>query len=162
MAHAGGTSGAGADDDAGRGAEDLRSPYQGWPQHRCERCALYGTHLTRLTLVFLTSPVWVLQDHRGRAWAVLQPVRVLCRVRVGHGGGLRLLRAPLLHVRTIALLVLPIAAGMLLLRPDGGGHRQPLVPAPAEQSCLLTIHVAVAIVAYGAFAISFAAAVFPT
>jgi cytochrome c-type biogenesis protein CcsB len=62
------------------------------------------------------------------------------------------------HVRTIALLVLPIAAGMLLYALSVGTTANPLVPA-LQNNLLLTIHVAVAIVAYGAFSISFAAAV---
>jgi cytochrome c-type biogenesis protein CcsB len=62
------------------------------------------------------------------------------------------------HVRTIALLILPIAAGMLLYALTVGATANPLVPA-LQNNLLLTIHVAVAIVAYGAFSISFAAAV---
>ena len=62
------------------------------------------------------------------------------------------------HVRTIALLILPISAAMLLYALTVGATANPLVPA-LQNNLLLTIHVAVAIVAYGAFSISFAAAV---
>jgi len=63
------------------------------------------------------------------------------------------------HLRTLALVVVPVALGLLLYAttvPDG---IDPLVPA-LQNSLLLTIHVAVAILAYGAFTVAFAAAVF--
>jgi ABC-type transport system involved in cytochrome c biogenesis permease subunit len=62
------------------------------------------------------------------------------------------------HVRTIALLVLPISTALLLYAWTVGAESNPLVPA-LQNNLLLTIHVAVAIVAYGAFSISFAAAI---
>lgn len=61
------------------------------------------------------------------------------------------------RVRTIALLVLPIAAAMLLYALTEDSTANPLVPA-LQNSLLLTVHVVVAIFAYGAFAVSFAAA----
>src|SRR5450759_3285194 len=62
------------------------------------------------------------------------------------------------HVRTIALLILPIAIALVLYAWTVGATSNPLVPA-LQNNLLLTIHVAVAIVAYGAVSISFAAAV---
>ena len=62
------------------------------------------------------------------------------------------------HVRTIALLILPITAGILLYAMTVGDTANPLVPA-LQNNLLLTTHVVLAIIAYGAFAVSFAAAV---
>src|SRR3990172_1250261 len=62
------------------------------------------------------------------------------------------------HLRTLALLVLPIALGMLAYATTVPSEIDPLVPA-LQNNLLLTIHVAVAIFAYGAFALAFGAAV---
>lgn len=61
------------------------------------------------------------------------------------------------RIRTIALLVLPVAAGMLLYALTQSATANPLVPA-LQNHLLLTTHVAVAVFAYGAFAVSFGAA----
>ena len=118
--------------------------------------ALYGTHFTRLGAVFLTACLVLRTISTGHgpftnqyefsvafAWGM-----VVAYVYFEHR----------YHVRTIALLVLPIATGMLLYALTVGATANPLVPA-LQNNLLLTIHVAVAIVAYGAFSISFAAAV---
>jgi cytochrome c-type biogenesis protein CcsB len=62
------------------------------------------------------------------------------------------------HLRTLALVVLPIALGMLAYATTVSSEIDPLVPA-LQNNLLLTIHVAVAIFAYGAFALAFGAAV---
>ena len=62
------------------------------------------------------------------------------------------------HIRTIALIVLPMACAMLLYAITVGDTAAPLVPA-LQNSLLLTVHVAVAVVAYGAFAVASGAAV---
>ena len=62
------------------------------------------------------------------------------------------------RLRTLALLVLPIALGMLVYATTVPSDIQPLVPA-LQNNLLLTVHVAVAIIAYGAFALAFGAAV---
>lgn len=62
------------------------------------------------------------------------------------------------RARTLALLVLPITAGMELYALSWDSAADPLVPA-LQNSLLLTTHIIVAIFAYGAFAVSFAAAV---
>lgn len=61
------------------------------------------------------------------------------------------------HVRTLALLILPIAAALMLYAMTVGDAALPLVPA-LHNNLLLTVHVAVAIVAYGAFTVGSAAA----
>lgn len=61
------------------------------------------------------------------------------------------------HVRTLALVILPLTAAMLIYALSVGDIANPLPPA-LQNSLLLTIHVLVAILAYGAFSVSFAAA----
>jgi cytochrome c-type biogenesis protein CcsB len=62
------------------------------------------------------------------------------------------------HARSLALLVLPIALGMLLYATTVPDDIQPLVPA-LQQDLLLTVHVATAVIAYGAFAVACGAAI---
>jgi cytochrome c-type biogenesis protein CcsB len=62
------------------------------------------------------------------------------------------------HARTLALLVLPMAGALLLYATTVGDAALPLVPA-LQNNLLLSAHVALAIVAYGGFAVSAAAAV---
>jgi cytochrome c-type biogenesis protein CcsB len=61
-------------------------------------------------------------------------------------------------IRMLAVLVLPIAIGLLAYATTVPSDVEPLVPA-LQHDLLLTVHVAVAIIAYGAFAIAFGAAV---
>jgi cytochrome c-type biogenesis protein CcsB len=60
------------------------------------------------------------------------------------------------HQRVLALIALPVALAMLLYAGTIPADIEPLVPA-LQNNLLLTVHVAVAIVAYGSFAIGFAA-----
>jgi Cytochrome C assembly protein. len=145
--------GVGARTGAGSGvAETSEGEATGGPRS----LALYGTYFTRLALVFLTACL------------------VLRTIAVGHGPfsnqyefsvsfGWGMIAAYVYfehryHVRTIALLILPLTTGLLLYAMSVGATANPLVPA-LQNNLLLTIHVAVAIIAYGAFAVSFAAAV---
>ncbi|MEP7214627.1 MAG: c-type cytochrome biogenesis protein CcsB [Anaerolineaceae bacterium] len=59
---------------------------------------------------------------------------------------------------TLAIIVLPVAIGLLAYAATIPSGAEPLVPALQNQF-LLTVHVAVAIIAYGAFTVAFAAAV---
>ena len=61
-------------------------------------------------------------------------------------------------LRSLAILVLPVCLAMLSYAATVPSRIDPLVPA-LQNNLLLSIHVAVAIAAYGAFALSFAAAV---
>ena len=61
-------------------------------------------------------------------------------------------------LRSLALLVLPVAVGLMAYATTVPSDIQPLVPA-LQHDLLLTIHVAVAIIAYGAFALGFGTAV---
>ncbi len=56
------------------------------------------------------------------------------------------------------IIVLPVALAMLLYATTVPSTAEPLVPA-LQNNLLLTVHVAVAVIAYGAFAVGFAAAV---
>jgi cytochrome c-type biogenesis protein CcsB len=62
------------------------------------------------------------------------------------------------HLRALALLVLPVALALLVYAATLPAEMQPLVPA-LQNDLLLTVHVLVAIIAYGAFTVAFAAAV---
>jgi ABC-type transport system involved in cytochrome c biogenesis permease subunit len=62
------------------------------------------------------------------------------------------------RLRTLGLLVLPVSLGMLLYATTVPSDIQPLVPA-LQNNLLLTVHVAVAILAYGAFALETASLV---
>lgn len=62
------------------------------------------------------------------------------------------------RARTLGLIVLPITVGMELYALSWSATADPLVPA-LQNSLLLTTHIIVAIFAYGAFAVSAAAAV---
>jgi ABC-type transport system involved in cytochrome c biogenesis permease subunit len=61
------------------------------------------------------------------------------------------------HQRILALFALPVALAMMLYATTISSVVEPLVPA-LQNNLLLTVHVAVAIVAYGSFTIAFAAA----
>ena len=61
------------------------------------------------------------------------------------------------HQRILALFALPVALAMLLYATTISSLVEPLVPA-LQNNLLLTVHVAVAIVAYGSFTVAFAAA----
>ncbi|MEO5964457.1 MAG: cytochrome c biogenesis protein CcsA [Candidatus Limnocylindrales bacterium] len=60
------------------------------------------------------------------------------------------------HQRILALVALPVAVAMMLYAATIPAEIEPLVPA-LQNNLLLTVHVAVAIVAYGSFSIAFAA-----
>ncbi|MGZ8818002.1 MAG: c-type cytochrome biogenesis protein CcsB [Mycobacterium sp.] len=61
------------------------------------------------------------------------------------------------HLRVLGLFALPVALLLLLYATTIPSTADPLVPA-LQNNLLLTTHVAVAIVAYGGFAVAFAAA----
>src|SRR5471030_1313072 len=118
--------------------------------------AQYGTYFTWLALAFLTACLFFLTVGTGHgpftnqyefsvsfAWGIL-----VAYVYFEHH----------YHVRTIGLLTLPIAAGFLLYALSLGASADPLVPALQNPPLLIT-HIVVAVIAYGAFAISFAAAI---
>lgn len=62
------------------------------------------------------------------------------------------------HLKSLGLLVMPVTLGMLIYATTVPDRIDPLVPA-LQNNLLLTIHVATAVIAYGAFALGFASAV---
>jgi cytochrome c-type biogenesis protein CcsB len=62
------------------------------------------------------------------------------------------------RLKALGVLVTPVAVGFLLYAYSLPSRALPLVPA-LQQSLLLTIHVAVAMIAYGTFATGFASAI---
>lgn len=62
------------------------------------------------------------------------------------------------HFRTLALLVVPVSLALLAYATTWSNEVRPLVPA-LQNNLLLTVHVLVAVVAYGAFTVAFAAGV---
>ena len=61
------------------------------------------------------------------------------------------------HARTLGAMVLPVAIGLLAYARTLPSEIEPLIPALQNQE-LLTIHVAMAIISYGVFAVAFGAA----
>ena len=117
--------------------------------------ARYGTRLTWLALGFLTVALGLRMAATGHgpfvtqyefatslAWGMLASY---CYFEWRY------------HARTLALFILPMTTLALLYAGAQNTQVDPLVPA-LQNSLLLTIHIIVAIFAYGAFAISFAAA----
>lgn len=117
--------------------------------------ANYGTIIGWLAFAFLT------------AWLVLRTIAV------GHGPfanmyefsvsfswgvlGAYLVFERRYHLRTLGLIALPVTLLMLLYATTIPSTSEPLVPA-LQNNLLLTVHVAVAIIAYGSFSIAFGAA----
>ena len=118
--------------------------------------AQYGTYFTWLGLAFLTACLFFLTVGTGHG-----PFTNQYEFSVSFAWGMLVAYAYFehrYHVRTIGLLILPIAAAFLLYAMSMGTTANPLVPALQNPPLLIT-HIAVAVIAYGAFSISFAAAV---
>jgi len=116
--------------------------------------ALYGTYITRLALVFLTASLIFRAIETGHG-----PFSNQYEFAVAFGWGMiaaYVYFEQRYHVRTIALLILPITSAILLYAMTVGDTAIPLVPA-LQNNLLLTIHVVFAIISYGAFSVSFAA-----
>jgi len=118
--------------------------------------AQYGTYFTWLALAFLTACLFFLTVGTGHG-----PFTNQYEFSVSFSWGVLVAYIYFeqrYHVRTIGLLTLPIAAGFLLYALSLGASAEPLQPALQNPPLLIT-HIAVAVIAYGAFAISFAAAI---
>lgn len=121
-----------------------------------ESLGRWGTILTLNAFIFLTGALgfrWIAAGHGpfsnmyefslSFAWGTLA-AHIYFEQRYG--------------LRSLAILVLPVCLAMLSYAATVPSRIDPLVPA-LQNNLLLSIHVAVAIAAYGAFALSFAAAV---
>jgi len=116
--------------------------------------AIYGTWMTRLALVTVTASLVFRSIETGHG-----PFSNQYEFAVAFGWGMLLAYVYFehrYHVRTIALLILPITAAILLYAMTVGDTAIPLVPA-LQNNLLLTVHVVFAIISYGAFSVSFAA-----
>lgn len=117
--------------------------------------AFTATRLSQLALFFLSACLVFRAIETGRG-----PFGNQYEFAVAFGWGMLLAYVYFehkYHVRTLALVVLPLTTAMLVYALSVGDIANPLPPA-LQNSLLLTIHVAVAILAYGAFSVSFAAA----
>ncbi len=122
------------------------------PVHR--GLAEYGTGMTRLALVLITVALGLRAAVTGHG-----PFANQYEFAVAFGWGIVAAYAYFEYryrVRALGLLVLPIATALLLYAMTVGATADPLVPA-LQNNLLLTVHVALAIVAYGAFSVACAA-----
>jgi cytochrome c-type biogenesis protein CcsB len=116
--------------------------------------AAYGTWLTRGSLLALTVALVLRAVVTGHG-----PFANQYEFAVAFGWGVVAAYAYFEYryrVRALGLLVQPIATALLLYAMTVGAKADPLVPA-LQNNLLLTVHVALAIVAYGAFCVACAA-----
>jgi len=134
---------------------DSRSATPRYPGLSAVTLARYGTGLTWLALVLLTLCLVLRMIVTGNGPFVSQyefATSFAWGMLVAYAYFERRYRA-----RTLALFVLPLAAITLAYAGAQDSAVDPLVPA-LQNSLLLTLHIVVAIFAYGAFAVSFASA----
>lgn len=121
--------------------------------------ASYGTMVVWLAFIFVSASLLFRTVHLGRG-----PFANMYEFSVAFAWGT--LAAYLFferryHLRTLGLIALPIALGLqlyaLYLSMTQGAMDEPLVPA-LQNNLLLSVHVAVAIIAYGTFSVAFGAA----
>jgi cytochrome c-type biogenesis protein CcsB len=144
---------AGAGAGAGSGVVTVaRQGGPGW----ASALATYGTLITWLAFAFVTASLVFRTIYVGHG-----PFSNMYEFSVAFAWGI--LGAYLYferryHLRTIGLIALPMALLLLLYATTIPSTAEPLVPA-LQNNLLLTVHVAVAIVAYGTFTVAFGAAV---
>ena len=118
--------------------------------------AAYGTLLAYLGLTFISASLLFRALSSGRG-----PFANMYEFSVAFAWGILVMYAYFerrYQQRSLGLVVLPIALALLLYAMTIPSAVDPLMPA-LQNNLLLSVHVAVAIVAYGTFSISFAAAV---
>ena len=116
----------------------------------------YGTLFTYLALTFLTASLIFRTIATGHG-----PFANMYEFSIAFAWGALAMFAYFehrYHQRVLGLIALPVALLMLLYAMTLPAGIDPLVPA-LQDNLLLSVHVAVAIVAYGTFTIAFAAAV---
>ncbi len=119
------------------------------------RAALIGTLMTWPALGFLTATLVFRTFATGHG-----PFANMYEFSIAFAWGALLVNAYFLRRYrqwTIGVVVLPIALALLLYATTVPSEVEPLVPA-LQNNLLLTVHVATAMIAYGAFAVGFAAA----
>lgn len=116
----------------------------------------YGTLITYLAMIFLTASLLFRTVATGHG-----PFANMYEFSIAFAWGtlaMYLYFERRYHQRMLGLIALPVALAMLLYAMTIPSTIDPLVPA-LQNNLLLSVHVAVAIVAYGTFTIAFAAAV---
>lgn len=117
--------------------------------------AMYGTYLTRLALLFLTGSLVTRAIETGHG-----PFANQYEFSVAFAWGMIAVYVyfeQVYRARVLALLILPVSNALLLYAMTVGATAVPLVPA-LQNNLLLSVHVALAIIAYGAFSVACAAA----
>jgi ABC-type transport system involved in cytochrome c biogenesis permease subunit len=117
--------------------------------------AVFGTLTTRLALAFLSAALFFRWRATGHG-----PFANMYEFSVAFAWGALVVNAYFLRRYrqwTVGVVVLPIALALLLYATTVPSEVEPLVPA-LQNNLLLTVHVATAVIAYGAFAVAFAAA----
>ena len=116
----------------------------------------YGTLLVYLGLAFLTASLIFRTVATGHG-----PFANMYEFSIAFAWGTLAMYAYFerrYHQRVLGLIALPVALAMLLYAMTIPATIDPLVPA-LQNNLLLSVHVAVAIVAYGTFSVAFAAAI---
>jgi cytochrome c-type biogenesis protein CcsB len=116
----------------------------------------YGTLFTYLALTFLTASLAFRTIATGHG-----PFANMYEFSIAFAWGTLAMFAYFehrYHQRVLGLVALPVALLMLLYAMTLPAQIDPLVPA-LQNNLLLSVHVAVAIVAYGTFTVAFASAV---
>lgn len=140
---------------AGSGTGTVTLAARGQSNGSAAALATYGTLIAWLALAFVTASLifrTIMVGHGpfsnmyefsiAFAWGILAAYLVVERRY---------------HLRTIGLIALPAALLLMLYATTIPATAEPLVPA-LQNNLLLTVHVAVAIVAYGSFTVAFGAA----
>jgi len=125
-------------------------------ERRASGLAVYGTLIAWLALAFLTASLAFRTVATGHG-----PFANMYEFSVAFAWGvlaIYLYFERRYQQRVLGLIALPVALGLLLYATTIPSAAEPLVPA-LQNNLLLTVHVAVAIVAYGTFSVAFAAAV---
>jgi cytochrome c-type biogenesis protein CcsB len=125
-------------------------------QRGASNLAAYGTLLAYLGLAFISASLLFRTISSGRG-----PFANMYEFSVAFAWGILAMYAYFerrYQQRALGLVALPIALALLLYAMTIPSAIDPLVPA-LQNNLLLSVHVAVAIVAYGTLSISFAAAV---
>ena len=141
---------------AGRGSANDEQTVAATPEAGGRGLAFYGTAFAQISLLVLTVSLVARTVATGHG-----PFANQYEFAVAFGWGVLVayvFAAWQYHVRTLGLVVLPIAAALLVYAVTVGSTALPLVPA-LQNSQLLTLHVAFAILAYGALSVACAAGV---
>lgn len=117
--------------------------------------AVFGTLTTWLALGFLSAALFFRWRATGHG-----PFANMYEFSVAFAWGALVVNAYFLRRYrqwAVGVVVLPVALALLLYATTIPSEAAPLVPA-LQNNLLLTVHVATAVIAYGAFAVAFAAA----